>query len=103
LHSTKPFFDRLTKSYIQVEDSMAQISAAVAILNQAIGLPIQRQVRIQQVFIDRQEELLEIARTDHGRKMLLGMGAIDAGWLKQNFPNEDQPLESAGSLPQKTQ
>ena len=90
LTATKRFFDKQTKSYIEVDDPMAQIAAATQIINQAVGMPVQRQVRVDAVFKDRQQELLEVASTPTGRAFLLHNGLISEEWLAAHLPDSQK-------------
>src|SRR5215218_10389497 len=61
LSAKKRFWDTKAKDYVEVPDSTAQIAAALALLNQSLGMPVQRILRVEANFKDRHAELLEIA------------------------------------------
>lgn len=90
LFASKRFFDKSSGSYIDVPDGATQIAAAVAICNQALGLPLQRMVKMDMTFKDRHSELMDAAATPSGREMLLRAGLIDREWLGKYFPAESQ-------------
>jgi len=81
LTATKKFFDKDTKSYIEVPDPTAQITAARTIMDQALGLPVQRIMRQDVPFKDRHTELIELARTPSGRAFLLKADLVSEEWL----------------------
>jgi hypothetical protein len=64
-----------------IPDAKTRLEAAKLALAYSEGMPVQRQLRIEGAFKDRHAEMLEVARTPSGRKLLLAMGAIDDDWL----------------------
>ena len=62
-------------------DAKTRLEAAKLWLSYSEGMPVQRQLRLEAAFKDRHAEMLEVARTPSGRKLLLAMGAIDDDWL----------------------
>jgi len=77
------------KQFVTVPDIKTRIDTLKLYLAYRHGMPIQRQIRIESGFKDRQTEMVEIARTPSGREMLLKMGVIDAGWLKENVSDSN--------------
>lgn len=92
LFATKRFFDKPSGEYVDVPDATAQNAAAVAICNHAIGLPVQKVIRMDIATTDRHEELVAVARTPSGRAMLLAAGLITHEWLAKHLPDESQQL-----------
>ncbi|HEY3900839.1 MAG TPA: hypothetical protein VGM54_19670 [Chthoniobacter sp.] len=91
LTATKRFYDKDEKCYVEVPDPTAQIAAAVAICNQAVGLPVQRILRQEIPFKDRHTELLELARTPSGRAFLLKAGLVSEEWLAAHAAELEDP------------
>lgn len=97
LFASKRFFDKSSKTYIDVPDGAVQIAAATAICNQALGLPIQRMVKMDFTFKDRHAELMDAAATPSGRETLLRAGLIDEEWLAKYQPESQQAALSQTS------
>lgn len=74
--------------HVDVPDIKSRLKTLELWLAYRHGLPIQRQVRLTQGHVDRHAEMLEMARTAHGRSMLLAIGAIDANWLTKYLPGD---------------
>lgn len=84
LGATKRFYDKDAKAYVEVPDWIARITASNSISHQAIGMPVQRILKQEVPFKDRNTELLDMARTPSGRDMLLRMGLITPEWLEKH-------------------
>lgn len=54
------------------------------------GMPIQRQIVLEMGHKDRETELIEIAGTPSGKKMLLSIGLITPEWLAKNLPDSQE-------------
>lgn len=85
-NATEGRWNAATKTWDEVPDIKMRMKTMELWLAYRHGLPIQRQVRVQQGFVDLHAELLEIASTEHGRRMLMAMGAIDAQWEQKYLP-----------------
>jgi hypothetical protein len=78
------------KEFLTIPDIKTRLDTLKLYLSYRHGMPIQRQIRIESGFKDRQTEMVEIARTPSGRELLLKMGVIDAGWLKEHVPDSNK-------------
>jgi hypothetical protein len=89
--ATEGRWDATQQCFIDIPDTKLRLETLRLFLAYAHGLPVQRQVRVQGGFIDHHEEKLSLARSDHGRKMLLAMGVIDENWVRKYLPSGDNP------------
>ena len=85
--ATDTRWSNAAKEFLTVPDIKTRLETLKLFLAYRHGMPIQRQIRIESGFKDRETELLETARTPSGRALLLKMGVIDANWIKHNLPD----------------
>jgi hypothetical protein len=89
LVATDTRWSNAAKEFLVIPDIKTRLETLKLYLSYRHGMPIQRQIRIEAGFKDRQTEMIEIARTPSGRELLLKMGVIDAGWLKEHVPDSN--------------
>lgn len=79
-----------TQSFDEYPDTKTRLDALKLYMAYKHGLPVQRIVRIETGFKDRNTELVQMASTPSGRDLLLKAGIITEEWIAKNVPAKSQ-------------
>lgn len=88
--ATLRLWDGTAKRHYEAPDVRTRLETAKLYLNYRLGMPVQMMLKVESSsFKDREQELVDMAKTPSGRTMLLRMQVIDETWLANHAKQLD--------------